>query len=318
MAPLALGSDTGGSIRQPAAFCGISGLKPTYGRVSRFGLMAYASSLDQIGPMARTVEDVALLLQAISGPDSQDATSAEQPVADYLADLERPLEGVRIGVPKPYFGEGIEPVVREQVESVLVRLEADGARLIEIDLPHTRYAIATYYLIAPAEASSNLSRYDGVRYGIRAEAPDLLTMYRTTRAEGFGDEVVRRILLGTHVLSAGYYDQYYLKAQKVRTLIRQDFEQAFETVDLVATPAAPELPFVLGSRDQDPMKMYLSDICTVTANLAGLPALAVPAGFSHGLPVGIQFIGPAFAEAQMLRMGRMVERLVKRPPWPLD
>ncbi len=317
MAPLALGSDTGGSIRQPAAFCGIVGLKPTYGRVSRYGLIAYASSLDQIGPLARTVEDVGLLLQVISGQDVRDATSVENPVPDYLAQLKRPLEGLRVGMPKEYFGQGIDPKVRSVVEKMLDRLAAEGVTVVEIEMPHTRYAIATYYLIAPAEASSNLSRYDGIRYGFRAPATDLDSLYRNTRAQGMGEEVQRRILLGTHVLSAGYYDQYYVKAQKVRTLIRRDFDEAFQTVDLVVTPSAPDLPFVLGSRSDDPMQMYLSDICTVTANLAGLPALSVPAGFDDGLPIGMQWIGPAWSEDLLLRAGYMVEQMVERPRWPL-
>ncbi len=318
LAPLALGSDTGGSIRQPAAFCGIVGLKPTYGRVSRFGLIAYASSLDQIGPLARTVRDAGLLLQVISGLDARDATSSAEPVADYLAELEYPLRGLRIGVPSQYFGAGIEPEVRSVVMSVLDRLKAGGAQTVEINLPHTEYAIAAYYLIAPAEASSNLSRFDGVRYGFRAGASDLVSLYQNTRAEGFGGEVVRRVLLGTHALSAGYYDQYYVKAQKVRALIRRDFMEAFAEVDVVVTPTAPEVPFGLGSRRDDPLKMYQSDICTVTANLAGLPAVSVPAGFVEGLPVGLQFIGPAYSEALLLRAGRMVEEVVERPRWPLD
>lgn len=316
MAPLALGSDTGGSIRQPAAFCGVVGLKPTYGRVSRFGLIAYASSLDQVGPLARTVEDAAILLEAISGSDELDATSADQVVPDYLADLDRPLTGLRVGVPSQYFGVGIEPAVRDMIQAVLVQLEGEGATLVPLDLTHTDYAIAAYYLIAMAEASSNLSRYDGVRYGMRADSRDLGSMYTTTRATGFGPEVRRRILLGTHALSSGYYDQYYLKAQKVRTLIRRDFEQAFAHVDVIATPTAPEVAFALNSRSDDPMKMYLSDICTVTANLAGLPALSVPVGFSAGLPIGLQLIGPAFSEPELLRAGRMVERMVQLPAWP--
>ncbi len=318
MAPLALGSDTGGSIRQPAAFCGIVGLKPTYGRVSRFGLIAYASSLDQIGPLARTVKDAGLLLQVISGLDRRDATSSAEPVADYVAELERSLDGLRIGLPTQYFGAGIDPEVRSVVISVLDRLKARGVQVVEIELPHTEYAIAAYYLIAPAEASSNLSRFDGVRYGFRATAGDVVSMYQNTRAEGFGSEVVRRVLLGTHALSVGYYDQYYVKAQKVRALIGRDFMEAFAKVDMVVTPTAPEVPFELGSRQDDPLKMYLSDICTVTANLAGLPALSVPAGFVGGLPVGVQFIGPAYSEALLLRAGSMVEELVERPPWPLD
>ena len=316
MAPVALGSDTGGSIRQPAAFCGVVGLKPTYGRVSRYGLIAYASSLDQIGPLARSIEDVALVLQAISGRDVLDATSVDAPIPDYLGELNRPLKGLRVGVPKEYFGEGIALEVRGAVEQVLAQLAAQGVTAVEVDLPHTRYAIASYYLIAPAEASSNLARYDGVRYGFRAPADDLGSLYGATREMGLGDEVRRRILLGTHVLSAGYYDQYYVKAQKVRTLIRRDFEEAFKSVDLIVTPSAPEPPFAIGSRTDDPMKMYLSDICTVTANLAGLPALSVPIGFDEGLPIGMQWIGPAWSEDLLLRAGRMVERLVEQERWP--
>lgn len=318
MVSLALGTDTGGSIRQPAAFCGVVGLKPTYGRVSRFGLIAYASSLDQIGPMARSVEDAALLLTVIAGPDDRDATTAPALVGDYLRDLERPLDGLRLGVPAEFFEEGIDAGVKETVEAALAGLERDGVRLVPIRLPHTRYAIATYYLIAPAEASSNLSRFDGVRYGFRADADDVVAMYGKTRAQGFGPEVKRRILLGAHALSSGYYDQYYLKAQKVRTLIRRDFDQALNAVDLVVTPTAPETAFAIGSRADDPLRMYLSDICTVTANLAGLPAISIPCGTDQGLPVGLQLIGPAFSEGLLLRAARMAEQILPRPEWPFS
>ncbi|MBX5467760.1 MAG: Asp-tRNA(Asn)/Glu-tRNA(Gln) amidotransferase subunit GatA [Firmicutes bacterium] len=316
MAAVALGSDTGGSIRQPAAYCGVVGLKPTYGRVSRYGLIAFASSLDQIGPIARSVEDAALALGVLAGLDPKDATSVPEPVPDYVAAIDELPSAVRIGVPEEYFGEGIDPAVREVVSAALRRMEAQGATLVPIPMPHTAYAIAAYYLIAPAEASSNLARYDGIRFGFRAGAPDLVRLYEETRARGFGVEVKRRILLGTHVLSAGYYDAYYLQAQRVRTLIRGDFERAFQVVDVVATPTTPDLPFPLGSRSEDPLRMYLSDVFTVTANLAGLPAVSVPAGFVDGLPVGLQLIGPAFSEAELLRTARLVERVAPRMRWP--
>lgn len=316
-ATAALGSDTGGSIRQPAAYCGVVGLKPTYGRVSRYGLIAFASSLDQIGPIARSVDDAAEILQQIAGHDPLDATSADVPVPDYLARLHDPLNGLRIGIPKEYFDEGMEPAVRERVEAALEKLGENGATLVPVSLPHTRYAIAAYYLVATAEASSNLSRYDGVRFGLRVPADELGEQYERTRDRGFGFEVKRRILLGTHALSAGYYDAYYLKAQKVRTLIRDDFERAFNEVDLVATPTTPDLAFELGSRSDDPLKMYLTDIYTVTSNLAGLPAISLPVGLARGLPVGMQLIGPAFTEEYLLRAAWMVEQLQERPNWPL-
>jgi aspartyl-tRNA(Asn)/glutamyl-tRNA(Gln) amidotransferase subunit A len=314
---VALGSDTGGSIRQPAAYCGVVGLKPTYGRVSRYGLIAFASSLDQIGPLTRSVEDAALLLEVLAGVDAKDATSVDEPVPPYRQHLDQPLPNLRIGVPAEYFGQGIDPVVEKTVRAALERLAAGGAQLVPLRLPHTPYAIATYYLIAPAEASSNLARYDGIRFGLRQPASDLTQLYEATRAAGFGVEVKRRILLGTHVLSAGYYDAYYLRAEKVRTLIRQDFEQAFAQVDVVATPTTPDLPFPLGSRADDPLRMYLSDVCTVTSNLAGLPAISVPCGWAEGLPVGLQLIGPAFSEDLLLRAARMVEVVTERPrcPW---
>lgn len=317
MVPLALGSDTGGSIRQPAAFCGVMGLKPTYGRVSRYGLIAFASSLDQIGPFARTVEDMALMMQVIAGPDPRDSTALDAPAPAFRP---RPggLAGLRIGLPAEYYGEGIDPRIRDVMDQTLDRLRDLGVELVPISLPHTAYAIATYYLVAPAEASSNLSRYDGVRYGLRVADRDLVTMYEETRAEGFGDEVKRRILLGTHALSAGYYDAYYLKAQKVRSLIRQDFEQAFRSVDFVVTPTTPDLPFTLGERSDDPLKMYLSDIFTVTANLAGIPGVSVPAGLADGLPVGLQWLAPALAEEALL--GAVHEFCRHLPPvsWPME
>ena len=307
---LALGSDTGGSIRQPAAFCGIVGLKPTYGRVSRFGLVAYASSLDQIGPLAGDVRDTALLLGVIAGPDRQDSTSAAVPVPDYLSELESGVEGMRIGLPKEYFGEGLDPEVKDAVLRAAGALEDAGGKLHEVSLPHTEYAIAAYYIIATAEASANLARYDGVKYGFRAEdGDDLLDMYARTRSEGFGEEVKRRIMLGTYALSAGYYDAYYLKAQRVRTLIKRDFERAFETCDLLITPVAPTPAFRIGEKIEDPLQLYLSDIYTVSANLAGVPGLSVPGRLSSGgLPIGVQILGPPFEEGRVLRAGYAVEQ----------
>ncbi|MCY0881449.1 MAG: Asp-tRNA(Asn)/Glu-tRNA(Gln) amidotransferase subunit GatA [Firmicutes bacterium] len=299
MVPVALGSDTGGSIRQPSSYCGVMGLKPTYGRVSRYGLIAFASSLDQIGPIARHVEDLSLVLQVIGGYDPADATSINQPAPD-VSGIAGNLHGVRIGVPVEYFGEGIDPAIRQKIEAALAFAKDHGASVQEISLPHTQYAIATYYLVATAEASSNLSRFDGVRYGLRETGKDLLEMYEKTRASGFGSEVKRRILLGTYALSAGYYDAYYLKALKVRTLIRQDFEKAFEQVDMIVTPTTPELPFRFGEKSADPLQMYLSDIFTVTLNLAGLPGASVPVGLVGGLPVGMQWIAPALKERELL------------------
>ncbi len=305
----ALGTDTGGSIRQPAAFCGVVGLKPTYSRVSRYGVVAYASSLDQVGPLAKSAADAALLLAAIAGADPRDATCSARPVPDYTAGLAGGIAGVRLGVPREYFGEGIDPEVRARVEAAIKALTAMGAKPVEVSLPHTRYAIAAYYLIATAEASANLARYDGVRYGVRAGADNHLDLYRRSRSRGFGAEVKRRIMLGTFALSAGYYDAYYLKAQKARTLIRRDFLDAFERCDLIAAAVSPTTAFGLGEKTSDPLTMYLSDVFTIAVNLGGLPALALPCGYDgRGLPVGLQLIGPAFSEELLLRAGHAYER----------
>ena len=304
-----IGSDTGGSIRQPASFCGCVGLKPTYGRVSRYGLTAFASSLDQVGPLTRDVEDAALLLQHLAGHDPMDATSLDVPVPDYRAALTGDLSGVRLGVPREYFVEGVDPGVRAAVEAATETCRGLGARVAEVSLPHTRYAIATYYIIATAEASANLARFDGVRYGMRAAGRDPTDQYGNTREQGFGDEVKRRILLGTYVLSSGYYDAYYLRAQKVRTLIRRDFEQAFEVCDAIVAPVAPTAAYRIGERVEDPLQMYLGDILTVPANLAGIPGLSVPCGFTgDGLPVGLQVLGPALGEETVLRVGHAYEQ----------
>jgi aspartyl-tRNA(Asn)/glutamyl-tRNA(Gln) amidotransferase subunit A len=313
LVPLALGSDTGGSIRQPAALCGIVGLKPTYGRVSRFGLLAFASSLDQIGPMTRTVRDAALLLSVIAGPDSRDATSAPRSPEDFTAALTDDLRGARIGVPRGILHQGVDPDVLGAFDASLEVFKTRGVTVIEIDLPHAAYAIPVYYLVATAEASSNLARYDGVRYGFRAAAdkahPTLRAMYERTRDEGFGAEVKRRLMLGTYVLSAGYYDAYYLKAQQVRTLIRQDYDRALEVVDAVAMPTSPTAAFRLGEKADDPLQMYLADVFTVSANLAGLPALSIPCGFtSDRLPIGLQLTGKMFDEGTLLRLGDAYER----------
>lgn len=307
----ALGSDTGGSIRQPAAFCGVVGVKPTYGRVSRYGLVAFASSLDQIGPITKDVTDAALLLGVIAGYDPRDSTSANVPVPDYLKALKRKdLKRVKVGVPVEYFGEGLDPEVEQAVRTAIEGLRELGADVREVSLPRTDAAVATYYVIATAEASSNLARYDGVKYGTRAkESRDLLEMYVKTRAEGFGAEVKRRIMLGTYVLSAGYYDAYYGKAQAVRTLIREDFQSAFEDVDVLVTPVTPTPAFKFGEKVQDPLQMYLSDIYTISVNLAGLPAIALPCGFSKaGLPIGMQLIGRAFEEDLLLRAAHAYEQ----------
>ncbi|MBN1844320.1 MAG: Asp-tRNA(Asn)/Glu-tRNA(Gln) amidotransferase subunit GatA [Sedimentisphaerales bacterium] len=309
----ALGSDTGGSIRLPASFCGVVGLKPTYGRVSRYGLVAYGSSLDQIGPFGRTCADAALLLQAIAGHDERDSTSigeTEAPVPDYLADLDRPIEDLNIGVAREFFeAEGLDPAVERAVREALNIYEGMGARLVPLSLPHMQYAISAYYLIATAEASSNLARYDGVHYGHRTGRPrDYLDVYYASRAEGFGAEVKRRIMLGTYALSAGYYDAYYLKALKVRNLIRQDFQAAFERVDALCCPTSPEPPFKIGQKVDDPLTMYLSDIYTISANLAGIPAISIPCGLADGrLPIGLQIMTPAFTEDRILRIARMFE-----------
>ena len=298
----ALGSDTGGSIRQPAACCGVVGLKPTYGRVSRYGLVAFASSLDQIGPMTKSVRDSALLLGAIAGHDPHDSTSSPLPDEDFTRLLGEEIRGMRLGMPKEFFIEGMDPEVEERVKEAIRVLEGLGAEAFEISLPHTPYAVATYYIICTAEASSNLARYDGVKYGLRKEGEDLIEMYRETRSDGFGPEVKRRIMLGTYALSAGYYDAYYKKASQVRTLIKEDFEKAFERCDLIVTPTSPTAAFAIGEKIDDPLQMYLSDIFTISVNLAGLPALSLPCGFTQrGLPVGLQIIGKPFSEATLLQ-----------------
>jgi aspartyl-tRNA(Asn)/glutamyl-tRNA(Gln) amidotransferase subunit A len=312
MVTLALGSDTGGSIRQPAGLCGITGLKPTYGRVSRYGLLAFASSLDQIGPMTLTAEDAALVLQVIGGFDAHDSTSSPEPMPDLLGALTGDVKGLRIGVPRAFLGEGVDAPVLAAFESALQAFAARGATLVDIELPHAGYGIPVYYLIATAEASSNLARYDGVRYGHRTKLEkedSLRQMYERTREEGFGPEVKRRIMLGTYVLSAGYYDAYYLKAQQVRTLLRQDYDRAFERVDVVATPTTPTPAFKLGENTSDPVQMYLNDIFTVSANLTGLPSISVPCGFSEDrLPIGFQITGRPFDEATILRAADAYQR----------
>lgn len=307
----ALGTDTGGSIRQPAAYCGIVGLKPTYGRASRYGLIAHGSSLDQPGPMTKTVTDAAILLQAIAGHDPHDATSLDAPVPDYLAELQRSngFDGLRIGVPKEYFIDGLNPAVDTAIRNALILAESHGAEVVEISLPHTDFGIPVYYLIATAEASSNLSRYDGVRYGVRVPADSMWETYFETRAAGFGAEVKRRIMLGTYALSAGYYDAYYLKAQKVRTLIQRDFAAAFEKVDIIFAPTTPDTAFKLGQKIDDPLQMYLTDIFTVMANLAGIPGISIPAGFADGLPIGLQILGPALGESAILQAAHAYEQL---------
>lgn len=305
----ALGSDTGGSIRQPAAFCGVVGLKPTYGVVSRYGLIAYASSLDQIGPVTKTVEDNALVLNAIAGHDAKDSTSVSFEKPDYTKFLVNDIKGLRIGVPKEYFGQGLDPQVELVIREALRTMENLGAIVEECTLPNTEYAMPAYYLIATAEASSNLARYDGVRYGHRADnAEDVLELFCKTRAEGFGDEVKRRIMLGTYALSAGYYDAYYLKAQKVRTLIMQDFNRAFAKYDVLLSPTTPTPAFRLGEKSGDPLTMYLSDVCTVPINMAGIPALSLPAGFADGLPVGLQLMGKPFDEGMLYRVAYTFEQ----------
>ncbi|MGB7584846.1 MAG: Asp-tRNA(Asn)/Glu-tRNA(Gln) amidotransferase subunit GatA [Terriglobales bacterium] len=310
MAVATLGSDTGGSIRQPASFCGVVGLMPTYGRVSRYGLIAFASSLDRIGPLTKTVKDAALVLRTIAGRDPMDSTSADVPVPDYVAELEKPINGLRLGVPKEYFGEGLDAEVRKAVETAIQKLAKAGCEIVPISLPHTKYAIPTYYIVATAEASSNLARFDGVRYGYRAsDARNLSEMYRRTRDQGFGAEVKRRIMLGTYALSAGYYDAYYLKAQKVRTLLAQDFAEAFEKVDAIVTPTSPTAAFKLGEKVDDPLAMYLADIFTVTANLVGICGISVPCGRTkEKLPIGLQILGKHFAEATILRVAHGLEQ----------
>ncbi len=309
LAPAATGTDTGGSIRQPAGLCGVTGLKPTYGRVSRHGMIAYASSLDQGGPMAASAADVALLLGAMAGFDPRDSTSVEHPVDAYVAGLDAPIRGLRIGVPRQYFGAGLDADVGAAVHAALADLARAGATLVDVELPNTELAIPAYYVIAPAECSSNLARYDGVRFGHRCESPrDLEDLYRRSRGEGFGREVKRRIMIGTYVLSAGYFDAYYLNAQRVRRLVRDDFLRALAGVDILAGPVSPGVAFPLGERMDDPLAMYLSDVYTIGVNLAGLPAMSVPAGFAHGLPVGLQLIGGYFAEQRLLQVAHAFQQ----------
>ncbi|MEJ5209944.1 MAG: Asp-tRNA(Asn)/Glu-tRNA(Gln) amidotransferase subunit GatA [Burkholderiales bacterium] len=311
LAPAATGTDTGGSIRQPAALCGITGIKPTYGVVSRYGMIAFASSLDQGGPMAKSAEDCALLLNVMAGFDPRDSTSLDRPAEDYTRLLEEPLAGLRIGLPKEYFAEGVAPDVAAAVEAAIGEYRRLGAQVVEVSLPNTRLSIPVYYVLAPAEASSNLARYDGVRYGYRApEYSDLMDMYKKTRAQGFGAEVKRRILIGTYVLSAGYYDAYYLKAQKLRRLIAQDFSDAFQRCDVIMGPTSPTTAFDLGEKADDPVAMYLSDIYTIAVNLAGLPGMSIPVGFgARGRPVGLQIIGNYFSEAKMLNVAHQYQKV---------
>jgi aspartyl-tRNA(Asn)/glutamyl-tRNA(Gln) amidotransferase subunit A len=310
LAPAATGTDTGGSIRQPAALCGLTGLKPTYGRVSRYGMVAFASSLDQGGPIARSAEDAAWLLTAMAGFDPRDSTSLERPLDDYVAELGASLEGLRIGLPREYFGSGLDPKVRQVVEDAVRVCEGMGARVQEVSLPNSPLAIPVYYVVAPAECSANLSRYDGVRFGYRCAAPrNLEDLYKRSRSEGFGAEVKRRIMIGTYALSAGYYDAYYLKAQQVRRLIAEDFRQAFEAVDVLMGPTSPTTAFRLGEKTDDPVTMYLSDIYTIAVNLAGLPAVAMPVGFVQGLPVGLQVIGSYFSEARLLNVAHRYQQV---------
>jgi aspartyl-tRNA(Asn)/glutamyl-tRNA(Gln) amidotransferase subunit A len=309
LVPAATGTDTGGSIRQPAAFCGITGIKPTYGRVSRFGMIAFASSLDQGGPMAASAEDCARMLNAMCGFDPRDSTSVDRPAEDFTAGLERDLKGVRIGLPREFFAEGLDTGMRRVIQDALAVLRERGAEPVEISLPNSGLSVPAYYVVAPAECSSNLARYDGVRYGHRCADPrDLMDLYTRSRAEGFGAEVKRRIMIGTYVLSAGYYDAYYLKAQKVRRLIADDFRRAFEQVDVIAGPTSPELPFRLGEKSADPIRMYLSDIYTIAVNLAGLPGLSMPAGTIGNLPVGLQLIGNYFDEARLLNVAHQFQQ----------
>ena len=320
LAALALGSDTGGSVRQPAAYCGIVGLKPTYGLVSRYGLVAFASSLDQVGPLTKDVTDAALVLGVLAGHDPLDATSVEAPREDFVGQLGREVRGLRLGLPREYMDEGLEPGVREAVERAVATLAGLGAEVEECSLPHTEYGVATYYIIAPAEASSNLARFDGMRYGHRSSQPgDLREVYEATRSEGFGGEVKRRIMIGTYVLSAGYYDAYYLRAQRVRTLVRQDFAAAFERYDALVAPTTPTVAFELGAKVGDPLQMYLNDVLTIPVNLAGLPAISVPCGFAGGLPVGLQLIGPHFGEGTLLRLAYAFEQAsgIRNPKPPL-
>jgi aspartyl-tRNA(Asn)/glutamyl-tRNA(Gln) amidotransferase subunit A len=320
--PVAIGTDTGGSIRQPAALTGIVGIKPTYGRVSRFGIIAFASSLDQVGPFARDVRDAATLLATVSGRDERDSTSSPSPVPDFAAVLPASddeaadtLRGLRLGLPREYFVPGMDPEVEARVREAVAALAGAGAEIVDVDLPHTDYGLATYYLIAPAEASANLARYDGIRFGHSARGGDVLANYLATRGEGFGPEVKRRIMVGTYALSAGYYDAYYLKAQKVRTLIKADFDAAFERVDAIVAPTSPTTAFPIGSRTADPVAMYLADVCTIPVNIAGLPGMSVPCGLASGLPVGLQLIGRAWDEAGLLRIGRAYEAITASASW---
>ncbi len=322
LVPAALGSDTGGSIRQPASFCGVVGLKPTYGRVSRYGLVAFGSSLEQIGPITRDVHDAALLLGLIAGHDRRDSTSIDRPVPNYADSLDQPLSGVRIGVSENYFDKGLDDGVREAVQAAIEIMVRNGARTVPIDLPHMKYAVACYYIVVSAEASSNLARFDGVHFGHRTANPkDIIDLYASTRGEGFGQEVKRRIMLGTFALSSGYYDAYYLKALKVRRLIQRDFDQAFERVDVIASPVAPTTAFRLGEKSLDPLAMYLGDLYTISANLAGICAISIPAGFDReGLPIGLQLMAPAFGEEKLLAVAHQYQRLTdhhhRRPPCP--
>ncbi len=323
LAPAALASDTGGSIRQPAAFCGVTGFKPTYGRVSRYGCTAFASSLDQVGPIARSVEDAAAVYQIIAGQDPHDSTTSGRPVGDCLPEVRaaRDLKGLKLGLPKEYFAEGLDPEVEKLTRAAVERCRTLGAEIVDVDLPHSKYGIACYYILAPAEASANLARYDGVRYGFRAESEDLLEMYEKTRARGFGAEVKRRVILGTYVLSSGFHDAYYLRAQKVRTLIRGDFEKAFAKCDAILGPVTPTAAFRVGEKSADPVQMYLGDIFTVNVNLAGICGLSVPCGFTgNGLPAGLHVVGPAFEESRILKIGAAYQHAtewhLKRPADP--
>jgi aspartyl-tRNA(Asn)/glutamyl-tRNA(Gln) amidotransferase subunit A len=310
LAPVATGTDTGGSIRQPAALCNLTGIKPTYGRVSRYGMIAFASSLDQGGPLTRSAADAALLLGAMAGFDARDSTSVDVPVPDYSATLSDSIKGLKIGLPKEYFGEGLDPRVGQAIEVAIAEYKKLGAEIIEISLPNTNLAVPTYYVVAPAECSSNLSRFDGVRFGYRCEKPkDLEDLYKRSRGEGFGAEVKRRIMIGTYALSAGYYDAYYLKAQQLRRLISEDFKQAFDKVDVIMGPTSPTVAFNIGEKVNDPVTMYLSDIYTIAVNLAGLPGMSIPAGFVDGRPVGLQVIGNYFSEARLLNVAHQYQQV---------
>ncbi|WP_044410252.1 Asp-tRNA(Asn)/Glu-tRNA(Gln) amidotransferase subunit GatA [Thiomicrospira microaerophila] len=323
LVPFTTGTDTGGSIRQPAAFCGISGIKPTYGAVSRFGMISYASSFDQGGPMAMSAQDCAWLLNAMVGFDQRDSTSMQIEPTDYTAQLDKSLKGLKVGVPSDYFGEGLDPHVAASVKQAIAEIEKLGAEVVEVSLPNQKLAVAAYYVLAPAEASSNLSRYDGVRFGHRCDAPnDLNDLYTRSRAEGFGAEVKRRIMVGAYALSAGYYDAYYLKAQKVRRLVRDDFSRAFESCDVILGPVAPTVAFNIGEKTDDPVSMYLADLYTIPVNLAGLPAMSIPAGFVNQRPVGLHLVGPYFSEARLLNVAHQYQQVTnwhqQRPEWVGD